>query len=163
VQAKLLSLVIQPEAEPKRVQIVKTLSPIRRFVLGQQALVELKPTSVPPTLAQQQPSPKFAAVFCGAAPKEELEGRVSLIEAMLNCNQPIDSVVEVKHCLVLQDQIPVYLSHTGTVDNTFSLRSQQSQAVRASSVYSGWMANTLAAQATTSPHDAASLTGAERP
>jgi hypothetical protein len=69
----------------------------------------------------------------------------------------------VKRYLVTQDQIPVYRLHTIALGNTPVADSNESQFVKVNSVRIRLMENSLAAQATASPHDAASLTGAERP
>jgi outer membrane protein OmpA-like peptidoglycan-associated protein len=69
----------------------------------------------------------------------------------------------VKRYFVTQDQIPVYRLHTIALGNTPVADSSESQFVKVSSVRIRLMENSLAAQATASPHDAASLTGAERP
>jgi outer membrane protein OmpA-like peptidoglycan-associated protein len=69
----------------------------------------------------------------------------------------------VKRYLVTQDQIPVYRLHTVALGNVPAGDSELSQPVKASSVRIRLMENSLAAQAAASPHDAASLTGAERP
>ena len=69
----------------------------------------------------------------------------------------------VKRYLVTQDQIPVYRLHTIALGNTPVADSYTSQFVKANSVRIRLMENSLAAQASASPHDAASLTGAERP
>ena len=69
----------------------------------------------------------------------------------------------VKRYLFTQDQIPVYRLHTIALGNTPVADSNMSQFVKVNSVRIRLMENSLAAQASASPHDAASLTGAERP
>ena len=69
----------------------------------------------------------------------------------------------VKRYLVTQDQIPVYRLHTVALGNAPAAGSEEARPVKASSVCIRLMENSLAAQAAASPHDAAALTGAERP
>jgi len=74
----------------------------------------------------------------------------------------------VKRYLVTEHQIPVYRLHTVALGNapiasTTASETETPQKVRASSVHIRLMENSLAAREASSPHDSASLTGAERP
>ncbi len=69
----------------------------------------------------------------------------------------------VKRYLVTQDQIPVYRLHTLALGNLPGAGTDEVKPAKTSSVHIRLMENSLAAQAAASPHDAASLTGAERP
>jgi len=131
------------------------------LLFGQQSFVVRASAIALPALAQR-PSPKLAVASAGVAPVVEFQGGVSSFETLLYGNQSMDSAVVRKHSLVLQDQIPVSSLHTIAVGSTTAVGSQSSLPARASGVRRRLMANTLAAQATASPHDAASLTGAER-
>ncbi|MFZ1086015.1 MAG: flagellar motor protein MotB [Terracidiphilus sp.] len=92
----------------------------------------------------------------------EIEGRSPLAStAGIQCSGRLAEAV--KRYFVTQDQIPVYRMHTIALGNTPVADSNESQFVKANSVRIRLMENSLAAQASASPHDAASLTGAERP
>jgi len=71
----------------------------------------------------------------------------------------------VKRYLVTEHQIPVYRLHSVALGNAKDVAagSEDSKPVRTSSVQIRLMENSLAAQEATPPHDAASLSGAERP
>jgi len=69
----------------------------------------------------------------------------------------------VKRYLVTEHQIPVYRLHTVALGNAPVVIEEETQKVKASSVHIRLMENSLAAREASSPHDTASLTGAERP
>jgi outer membrane protein OmpA-like peptidoglycan-associated protein len=69
----------------------------------------------------------------------------------------------VKRYLVTEHQIPVYRLHTVGLGNAPIVNEEETQKVKASSVHVRLMENSLAAREASSPHDSASLTGAERP
>jgi outer membrane protein OmpA-like peptidoglycan-associated protein len=69
----------------------------------------------------------------------------------------------VKRYLVTEDQIPVYRLHTVALGNAPAPGSEETKPAKTSSVSIRLMENSLAAREVASPHDAASLTGAERP
>ena len=69
----------------------------------------------------------------------------------------------VKRYLVTEDQIPVYRLHTVALGNAPAAGSEETKPAKSSSVSVRLMENSLAAREVASPHDAASLTGAERP
>ena len=69
----------------------------------------------------------------------------------------------VKRYLVTEHQIPVYRLHTVGLGNAPIMNEEETQKVKASSVHVRLMENSLAAREASSPHDSASLTGAERP
>ena len=75
----------------------------------------------------------------------------------------------VKRYLVTEHQIPVYRLHTLALGNapiassTANEDETHPEKVRVSSVHIRLMENSLAAREVSSPHDTASLTGAERP
>jgi hypothetical protein len=71
----------------------------------------------------------------------------------------------VKRYLVTEHQIPVYRMHAVALGNAQAAATgdETSKPVKVKSVHVRLMENSLAAQGTAPPHDAASLTGAERP
>jgi outer membrane protein OmpA-like peptidoglycan-associated protein len=69
----------------------------------------------------------------------------------------------VKRYLVTEDQIPVYRLHTVALGNAPAAGAEETKPAKSSSVSIRLMENSLAAREVASPHDAASLTGAERP
>jgi len=68
----------------------------------------------------------------------------------------------VKRYLVTQHEIPVYRLHTVALGNAPAEGSDETRS-KTSNVHIRLMENSLAAQEASSPHDAPSLTGAERP
>jgi outer membrane protein OmpA-like peptidoglycan-associated protein len=69
----------------------------------------------------------------------------------------------VKRYLVTEHQIPVYRLHSVALGNAKAADQEEAKPVRTSSVQIRLMENSLAAQGAASPHDAASLSSAERP
>jgi outer membrane protein OmpA-like peptidoglycan-associated protein len=69
----------------------------------------------------------------------------------------------VKRYFVTDHQIPVYRLHTVSLGNAPIASAEESKPARTSTVHIRLMENSLAARESASPHDAASLTGAERP
>jgi outer membrane protein OmpA-like peptidoglycan-associated protein len=69
----------------------------------------------------------------------------------------------VKRYLVTQHEIPVYRLHSVALGNAPLADAEGSRRTKTSSVRIRLMENSLAAREAASPHDAASLTGAERP
>ncbi len=69
----------------------------------------------------------------------------------------------VERYLVTEHEIPIYRLHTVALGNAPAAGEEQTRHAIASNVRIRLMENSLAAQEVASPHDAASLTGAERP
>ena len=69
----------------------------------------------------------------------------------------------VKRYLVIENNIPVYRLHSVAFGNAQNAADRRNRPVRTSSVHVRLMENSLAAQGAASPHDDASLNGAERP
>ena len=69
----------------------------------------------------------------------------------------------VKRYLVTKHEIPVYRLHSVALGNAPAADAEGSRHTRTSSVHIRLMENSLAAQEVAPPHDAASLTGTERP
>jgi len=127
--------------------------------------VEVKFRSGQPTLsvAARKQLDEFAANLTGRQGYIlEIEGRSPL--ASTAGIQSSGRLAEaVKRYLVTEHQIPVYRLHTVALGNAPVVIEEETQKVKASSVHIRLMENSLAAREASSPHDTASLTGAERP
>jgi outer membrane protein OmpA-like peptidoglycan-associated protein len=92
----------------------------------------------------------------------ELEGHSPLAGgAGIQSSQRLADAV--KRYLVTEHQIPVYRLHSVALGNAKVADQEEAKSVRTSSVQIRLMENSLAAQGAASPHDAASLSSAERP
>ncbi|MDR3726297.1 MAG: OmpA family protein [Terracidiphilus sp.] len=92
----------------------------------------------------------------------EIEGHSRLAgSAGIQSSQRLNEAV--KRYLVTEHQIPVYRLHSVALGNAKTADEENVKLAKNSSVQIRLMENSLAAQGAASPHDAASLSGAERP
>jgi len=92
----------------------------------------------------------------------EIEGHSRLAgSAGIQSSQRLNEAV--KRYLVTEHQIPVYRLHSVALGNAKTADQENAKMAKNNSVQIRLMENSLAAQEGASPHDAASLSSAERP